>query len=218
LEVSVSKALLILASLMETISPCKSLSSNGSWNDPQSPLSQHQLLTLRRSLTRKPPQTFPHQALPRKGQPAQLDSPCSLGQHIFQCKSEIVDQSDYKLISKRNFLPCIMNSHVNRLVKITSENIHTNGYSTSTSPFKCSWFTMQWKGLNIYLITACSAAVGSWEERTNISVAKNALVVWALNFRVSKANEIKLNFANLGLARLALWLICERKKTFFGEP
>ena len=36
------------------------------------------------------------------------------------------------------------------------------------------------------LITACSAVVGSWEETKNIrlTVAKNAFVRWALNFRV----------------------------------
>ena len=36
------------------------------------------------------------------------------------------------------------------------------------------------------LIAVCSAVVGSWEEPPNIllKVAKNALVGWALNFRV----------------------------------
>ena len=172
LEVSVSKTLLILASLMETIFPCKSLSSNGSWNDPRSPLSQHRWLALHRILTRTPPQTFPRQDLPRRSQPSQLDSPCSLGQHIFQCKSEIVDQSDYSLTSSRNF--CIINSHVDKLSKMTVSKLYavTSLYSlasrgswkinlsisiiiptrsTRTSPFKFHWSSIEYLMLQIAL-------------------------------------------------------------------
>ena len=55
-------------------------------------LSQRKLLIPHRSLTRKPPQTFPHQ-----------DSPGFMGQLIFECKSEIVHQSDYNCNVKKKF-------------------------------------------------------------------------------------------------------------------
>ena len=79
-----------------------------------------------------------------------MGSHWSLGQHIFQCNSEIVGQSDYKLISRRNLLPCIMNSHVNKLVKMTASKLcavtsregwkidltgHTNNYCYSICHF-----------------------------------------------------------------------------------